>query len=72
MKTLKWTFHDVGRLAVAYIENSIKTYCFQRGYNFSIEKGKGILSIPMWISITVPNNEVMMTKSDIYYMFSED
>ena len=72
MKTLKWTFHDVGLLAVAYIENSIKTYCFQRGYNFSIEKGKGILSIPMWISITVPNNEVMMTKSDIYYMFSED
>ena len=72
MKTLKWTFHDVGRLAVAYIENSIKTYCFQRGYNFSIEKGKGILSIPMWISITVPDNEAMITKSDIYYMFSED
>lgn len=72
MKTLKWTFHDVGRLAVAYIENSIKTYCFQRGYNFSIEKGKGFLTIPMWIAITVPDDEVMMTKSDIYYMFSED
>lgn len=72
MKTLKWTFHDVGRLTVAYIENSIKTYCFQRGYNFSIEKGKGLLTIPMWISITVPDNEAMMTKSDIYYMFSED
>lgn len=29
-------------------------------------------TLPMWISITVPNNEVMIVKSDIYYMFSED
>lgn len=72
MRTLKWTFNDVGRLAVAYIENSIKTYCFERGYDFSIEKGKGVLSIPMWISITVPDDEVMMTKSDIHYMFDND
>ena len=72
MKKLNWTFHDVGLLAVAYIENSIKTYCFERGYKFSIEKGSGILSKPLWVSITVPDDEVMMTKSDIHYMFSED
>ena len=69
MKVLKWTFNDVGRLAVAYIENSIQTYCFQRGYNFSIEKGKGFLTKPMWISITVPDDDVNEVKSDIHYMF---
>lgn len=69
MKTLKWTFTDVGILAVSYIENSIKTYCFQRGYNFSIEKGKGLLKKPMWVSITVPDDDVNEVKSDIHYMF---
>jgi hypothetical protein len=72
MKELKWTFPSVGCLAVSYVENSIRTYCFEHGYEFSIEKGSGILYKPMWISITVPENDVMMVKSDIYYMFSED
>jgi hypothetical protein len=69
MKLLKWTFHDVGILAVSYIENSIKTYCFQKGYEYSIEKGSGFITKPMWVSITVPDSDVNEVKSDINYMF---
>ena len=72
MKTLKWTFENVGLLDVSYIENSIRTYCFKNDYEFSIEKGSGILWKPMWVSITVPDNEAMMVKSDIHYMFQEN
>jgi len=70
MTDMKFSFL-VGFITLSYVENSLRNYCFHNGYDISIEKGTGFLSKPMWITITVPDNDVSKVKNDVYDMFDE-
>lgn len=66
---LKYSF-EVGALNYGFVENSIKNYCFKRGYNYNIEKGAGILSKPFFVKIIVPRVKVEIVKEEFKNIFN--
>ena len=66
---LKYSF-EVGLLNYGYVENSIKRYCFKRGYNYNIDKGVGILSKPYFVKIIVPREKVENVKEEFKNIFN--
>ena len=67
-ETLKFNL-EVGRLSIGYVTNILNDYCFQHDYDITIKKGSGLLSIPMYVKITVPKEDFEFVKEDFQEMF---
>lgn len=65
---IKTTF-EVGILAVGFVENTLGKYCFDKGYELSIEKGSGIFKKPMFIEIICPKNKYKQAITEIKELF---
>lgn len=52
---IKACFPDVGCLVIGQLENHIQAICFKNDFDVTMKRGKGFLSMPLFVTIKCPD-----------------
>lgn len=66
---LKFTLH-VGRLNLNWVISTLKKYCNHYAYDCFIEKGLGILRVPLFVRIRLPYDDGKLVETELKEIFN--